>query len=40
MDIMPKVYRDSTVRGEDGVLVLYIFAKLVQKFDMLKVNEI
>ena len=38
-DIPPKVKRDNTFSGEDGVLVLDFLAKLVQEFDTQEMNE-
>ena len=38
-DISPKVNRDNTFTGEDGVLVLDFLAKLVQEFDTQEMNE-
>ena len=38
-DIPPKMERDNTFSGEDGVLVLDFLAKLVQEFDTQKINE-
>ena len=38
-DIPPKVKRDITFTGEDGVLVLEFLAKLVQEFDTQEMNE-
>ena len=38
-DIPPKVKRDNTFTGEDGVLVLDFLAKLVQEFDTQEMSE-
>ena len=38
-DILPKVKRNRTLSGEDGVLVLEFLAKLVQEFDTQEMNE-
>ena len=38
-DIPPKVKRDITFTGDDGVLVLDFLAKLVQEFDTQEMNE-
>ena len=38
-DIPPKVKKDNTFTGEDGVLVLDFLAKLVQEFDTQEMNE-
>ena len=38
-DIPPKVKRDNTFSGEDGVLVLNVSAKLVQEFDTQEMNQ-
>ena len=38
-DIPPKVRRDDTFTGEDGVLVLDVLAKLVQELDTQDMNE-
>ena len=38
-DKPPKVKRDNTFKGEDGVLVLDFLAKLVQEFDTQEMNE-
>ena len=38
-DIPPKVKRDDTFTGEDGVPVLDFLAKLVQEFDTQEMNE-
>ena len=38
-DIPPKVRKDNTFTGEDGVLVLDFLARLVQEFDTQEMNE-